>query len=155
MTGLGTSPSQLALSGVEISEAGALQLAKAAGHAACRNGRAGYAKSHLGERAGAGGVDGYQSGQAVPRPSYISPFLRWGVCCPLTQTAASTCLARLGSVLCSSLPSSHRPSSATVPARTGTGAHVHVHVHVASDSSLGTPQRLTPQRLTPQRLTPH
>ena len=32
--------------------------------------RAGYSKGHLGERAGAGGVVGYESGMAVPRPSY-------------------------------------------------------------------------------------
>ena len=48
----------LELSGVEISEAGALALAEAAGRGACRNGRTGYAKGHLGERAGAGGVVG-------------------------------------------------------------------------------------------------
>ena len=78
----------LALSGAEISEAGALQLAEAAGVGALRNGRSGYGKSHLGERAGAGGVVGYGSGRAVPRPSYVSPFLRWGVLSPRQAEAA-------------------------------------------------------------------
>lgn len=66
----------LRISGVPISEVGALQLAEAAGTRACRNGRPGFSKAHLGERAGAGDD---ADGKAAPRPSYLSPFLRWGV----------------------------------------------------------------------------
>ena len=66
----------LAISGVEISEAGARKLAEAAAARACRNGRAGFSRSHLGERAGAGDD---ADGKAAPRPSYLSPFLRWGI----------------------------------------------------------------------------
>ena len=66
----------LAISAVEISEAGARELAEAAASRACRNGRAGFSRSHLGERAGAGDD---ADGKAAPRPSYLSPFLRWGI----------------------------------------------------------------------------
>ena len=86
--GVPTFDGWLHLSGSDISEAGALRLAESAGHGATRDGRSGYGRGHLGERAGAGGVVGYESGYAVPRPSYVSPFLRWGMLSPRQAEAA-------------------------------------------------------------------
>ena len=60
--------------GVDVSEAAGRQLAFAAGAAVGRDGRTGFAHATLGERAGAG-----DDVSRLPRPSLISPYLRWGV----------------------------------------------------------------------------
>ena len=62
----------LSISGTEISEEGAMQLAAAAGARARCNGRSGFGRSHLGERAGAGDD---ADGSAAPKPSYISAVI--------------------------------------------------------------------------------
>ena len=60
--------------GVDVSEAAGRQLAFAAGAAVGRDGRTGFANATLGERAGAG-----DDVSRLPRPSLLSPYLRWGV----------------------------------------------------------------------------
>lgn len=74
--GVPTLKGWLQISGAPISEEGGWQLAEAAAARARRNGRSGFASGHLGERSGAGDD---ADGKAAPRPSYISPFLRWGL----------------------------------------------------------------------------
>ena len=80
----------LSISGAEISEAGGLRLARDAGRRARRKGVSGFAKGHIGERAGAGNE---VAGNA--RSSCLSPYLRWGVLSPRQAAEAGVRLREL------------------------------------------------------------
>ena len=56
-------------------------------------------RSRASRGSGAGGIVGYESGQAVPRPSYVSPYLRWGVISPRQAEAAGVLHRRRHGVL--------------------------------------------------------
>ena len=83
----------LSISGAEISEAGGLRLARDAGRRARRKGVSGFAKGHIGERAGAGNEAGGGAGNA--RSSCLSPYLRWGVLSPRQAAEAGVRLREL------------------------------------------------------------